>query len=205
MHSPRFSVAPAVAGSLFLAAAAAAAEPHAAHPAALSLSRLSEEIATLTALPEERRDQRSEALRRILRDHFNLPLIGRALLGRHWRSATEAQRDAYQYAFEEHAFQLVDAQLDRIAGGSLTIARTVARNERETFVYTFFERGGDAPLEVQWRFRNRKEDGEPRIVDVTVEGISLFATKRDDFASIIETTGVDGLVAALRTLSEKPR
>lgn len=179
-------------------AAGAAAD----HPAALSLSSLVADVTALTALPEERQADRTEAVRRILHEYFNLPLIGRAVLGRHWRSITDAQKDAYQLAFKEHTVQLVDGQLERISGGSLTILRTVPRNDRETFVYTRFLRGGDEPLEVRWRFRNRKEDGAPRIVDVAVEGVSLFATKRQEFAAIVEAEGIDGLVAALQAMNE---
>ncbi len=205
MHSARLSIGLAVAGGLVVAAAAASADAPADHPAARSLSRLAEEVSALTALPETHREQRSRAIRRILQEYFNLPLIGRAVLGHRWRSITEPQKEAYQQAFEVHTVQLVNAQLDRIADGSLTILRTVPRNERETFVYTHFRREGDSPLEVQWRFRNHRTDGEPRIVDVAVEGVSLFATKRQDFAAIVETAGVDGLIAALRTMNETAR
>ena len=172
------------------------------HPAALSLSNLVADVTALTAVPEERQADRTEAVRRILQEYFNLPLIGRAVLGRHWRSVTDAQKDAYQHAFEEHTVQLVDGQLERISGGSLTVLRTVSRNDRETFVYTRFQRDGEGPLEVRWRFRNRKEDGAPRIVDVAVEGVSLFATKRQEFAAIVEAAGIDGLVEALQAMNE---
>ncbi|MCY4431281.1 MAG: ABC transporter substrate-binding protein [Rhodospirillales bacterium] len=172
------------------------------HPAALSLSNLVADVTALTAVPEERQADRTEAVRRILHEYFNLPLIGRAVLGRHWRSVTDAQKDAYQHAFEEHTVQLVDGQLERISGGSLTVLRTVSRNDRETFVYTRFQRDGEGPLEVRWRFRNRKEDGAPRIVDVAVEGVSLFATKRQEFAAIVEAAGIDGLVEALQAMNE---
>ena len=172
------------------------------HPAALSLSNLVADVTALTAVPEERQADRTEAVRRILHEYFNLPLIGRAVLGRHWRSVTDAQKDAYQHAFEEHTVQLVDGQLERISGGSLAVLRTVSRNDRETFVYTRFQRDGEGPLEVRWRFRNRKEDGAPRIVDVAVEGVSLFATKRQEFAAIVEAAGIDGLVEALQAMNE---
>ncbi|MCE2473985.1 MAG: ABC transporter substrate-binding protein [Alphaproteobacteria bacterium] len=189
-----------VSGAFVLACSVAGTA--AEHPAALSLSNLVADVTALTAVPEERRADRTEAVRRILHEYFNLPLIGRAVLGRHWRSITDAQKDAYQHAFEEHTVQLVDGQLERISGGSLAVLRTVSRNDRETFVYTRFQRDGEGPLEVRWRFRNRKEDGAPRIVDVAVEGVSLFATKRQEFAAIVEAAGIDGLVEALQAMNE---
>ena len=185
-------------GCVGLALAWSTAVAAADHPAERSLSSLAADVTALTAAPENR----AEAVRGILRAYFNLPLIGRAVLGRHWRSITDAQKDAYQRAFEDHTVRLVDAQLERISGGSLAILRTVPRNDRETFVYTRFGRAGDEPLEVRWRFRNRKEDDAPRIVDVAVEGVSLFATKRQEFAAIVEADGIDGLVEALRAMNE---
>lgn len=191
-------------GSLVVATASASADTDADHPAAVLLTNLAQDVAPLVSLPEERQEERARAVRRMLHDYFNLPLIGRAVLGRHWRTISDAQKQAYQHAFEDHTVQLVDTQLDRIAGGSLTILRTVPRNDRETFVYTLFRRDGDEPLEVRWRFRNRKADGAPRIVDAAVEGVSLFATKRQDFAAIVEAEGIDGLVEALRAMNEAP-
>lgn len=189
-------------GSLIVATASASADTEADHPAAALLTHLAQGVATLVSFPEERQEERTGAVRRILHDYFNLPLIGRAVLGRHWRTISDAQKEAYQLAFEDHTVQLVDTQLDRIAGGTLTILRTVPRNDRETFVYTHFRRDGGELLEVRWRIRNRKQDGQPRIVEVAVEGVSLFATKRQDFAAIMEAEGIDGLVEALRSMNE---
>lgn len=193
-----------VAAAAVLVAAAATPTLAQDDPAADLLSSLATDVEELTSLPQQHDEERAAAVRRLLNEYFNLPLIGRAVLGRHWRTITDAQKEAYQEAFEDHTVDLIGAQLDLITGDSLNILRTVPRNERETFVYSHFTRAGEEPLEVQWRFRNRKSDGKPRIVDVAVEGVSLFATKRQDFAAIMEAEGIDGLVNALRSMHEAP-
>ena len=191
-----------IAAAAVLAAVAATPVLAQDNPAAALVSSLAADVEELTSLPLRDEEERAIAVRRLLHEYFNLPLVGRAVLGRHWRTITDAQKEAYQHAFEDHTVHLIDAQLDLIAGGALTILRTVSRNEREAFVYSHFTRAGENPLEVQWRFRNRKSDGKPRIVDVAVEGVSLFTTKRQDFAAIMEAEGIEGLVNALRSMHE---
>ncbi len=191
-----------VAAAAVLAAVAATPTLAQDDPAAGLLSSLAADVEELTSLPQQHVEERAAAVRSLLHEYFNLPLVGRAVLGHHWRTITDTQKEAYHRAFENHTVHLIDGQLDLIAGGSLNILRTVPRNERETFVYSHFTRAGREPLEVQWRFRNRKSDGKPRIVDVAIEGVSLFTTKRQDFVAIMEAEGIDGLVNALQSMHE---
>ncbi len=188
-----------VALSALLVAGSAAAEDDVVEEV---LSGLVADVTALTEMPEAAGAQRADTIRRILDDYFNLPIIGRAVLGRYWRTITDSQKDAYLAAFEGHTVRLIDSQLGLISGGSLQILRTVPRNRFETVVYSRFNQEGEEPLEVQWRLRNRKADGAPRVVDVAIEGVSLFATRREDFAATIESDGIDGLVEALQRLTE---
>ena len=47
-------------------------------------------------------------------------------------------------------------------------------------------------IDVDWRVRSDK-NGNVRIIDVKIEGISLVATQRDDFTARISSSGISGL------------
>ena len=47
-------------------------------------------------------------------------------------------------------------------------------------------------LDIDWRVRSDK-DGNIKIIDVKIEGISMVATQRDDFTARISSSGVNGL------------
>ena len=46
-------------------------------------------------------------------------------------------------------------------------------------------------------------DGEYRIIDIAIEGISMAVTKRSEFSALIQSKGIDGLIAALRLRANK--
>ena len=54
--------------------------------------------------------------------------------------------------------------------------------------------GEQPPLDVDWRVRLQK-DGSYRIIDLTVGGVSMLITQKNEYAAIIEQNG--GKVQAL--------
>ena len=55
----------------------------------------------------------------------------------------------------------------------------------------------DPPLKIEWRVR--VENGNPIIIDVLPEGVSLVLTYRSEFDEVISRNGLDGLLNELRT------
>ena len=47
-------------------------------------------------------------------------------------------------------------------------------------------------------YRLRGDSGAFKIVDITVEGVSLLTTQRSEFNGIVERKGIDGLIEALK-------
>ena len=47
-------------------------------------------------------------------------------------------------------------------------------------------------------YRLKKVKGEWRIIDVDVEGIWLVDNYRSQFASVVNSSGIDGLIKSLR-------
>ena len=50
-------------------------------------------------------------------------------------------------------------------------------------------------------FRVRPTNGTFKLIDVVVEGLSMLKTQRDEFSSVIQRNGVDGLIASLQESS----
>ena len=49
----------------------------------------------------------------------------------------------------------------------------------------------------------RITDDRPRIIDVSVEGVSMVVTQRSEFASVIQRNGVEGLIEVVRARTTK--
>lgn len=146
-----------------------------------------------------RREMRIERFRQYFKDHFAVNGIGKWILGRYWRKASEAERAEYLELFED---LMVISYVDRFAsyvGEPLRIYKSLAMDENNVTVYSDIHQNDDAKaLRVDWRV-GRKGD-LLKIVDVVVEGTSMSNTLRSDFGSIIRQRGgkVAGLLVALR-------
>lgn len=155
-------------------------------------------IAALTE-PSVSRDERKNRFRVLLNEHFAVDTIGRWVLGRYWNDATEPEQKEYLDLFE---MLIVTTYVDRFnnySGEKLTVDGTVPATGGDLVVNSRITRpaGGD-PLEVGWRVRSR--DGQFKIVDVIVAGVSMGQTQRSEFSSVIRRSGgkVEGLLAKLR-------
>jgi phospholipid transport system substrate-binding protein len=146
------------------------------------------------------RPERINRFRRMFNDSFAVEVIGRWILGRHWREATDAQRAEYLKLFED---LMVVSYVDRFAeyaGDALKVHRALTENESTVTVFSEIVRpGGSQPVRVDWRVGRNKESAY-KVVDVVIEGTSMSNTMRADFTSVINQKGgqVSGLIEVLR-------
>jgi phospholipid transport system substrate-binding protein len=141
--------------------------------------------------------QKFERLVALLDGPIDLELIARLILGRHWRSASEAQRAEYLQLFRAFALDNLASRLHVYDGQDFEIVGAQAVDERDAVVATRVTGGSRPPLKVDWRVRER-DDGHLVAIDVIVEGVSLIVTQRSEFSAVIERRGMDGLLAELR-------
>jgi phospholipid transport system substrate-binding protein len=141
--------------------------------------------------------QKFDRLVALLDGPIDLELIARLILGRHWRSASEAQRTEYLELFRAFALDNLASRLHVYDGQDFEIVGAQAVNERDAVVATRVTGGGRPPLKVDWRVRELDE-GALVAIDVIVEGISLIVTQRSEFSAVIERQGMEGLLAELR-------
>ncbi|MGZ9020574.1 MAG: MlaC/ttg2D family ABC transporter substrate-binding protein, partial [Rhodoplanes sp.] len=85
-------------------------------------------------------------------------------------------------------------RFSRYSGEQLKVTRTVGDKESgDTIVYSEISRPAGEPLHVGWRVR--KYGSSFKIVDVSVEGVSMGQTQRSEFSSVIRNNG--GSLSAL--------
>jgi phospholipid transport system substrate-binding protein len=147
-------------------------------------------------------DQREERFRKILNAKFEVKLLARFTLGRFWRRATEMQQKEYTSLFEDFIVKAYAGRFADYKGGNFVVGKIRNINERDNLVQSNVVLTDGRKIPVDWRVRNGKE---LKIVDVSVEGVSMAITQRDEFSSIINQNGgkIDGLLAALRKKTGK--
>ena len=139
---------------------------------------------------------REARFRDLLRQGFDLPFIARFALGPNWRRATAEQRSDYLVVFGEYVVQTYSPRLGGYTGEAMSIVAECRAGEKDSLVETEIVRPSGPTISAEWRVR--VIDGEYRIIDIAIEGISMAVTKRSEFSAVIQSEGIDGLIAALR-------
>lgn len=184
-----------------LSAIVPAAAPTETSPrsAARFVERLGRELSAVIANRALAPGQRDMALRGLFLNGFEVETIGRIVLGRYWHGATPVQLAEYRRLFEKF---LLARYADRfLRYGTARIALTGARAGKRNIaiIESRVEFSGKPSLRVDWLVRT-SGNGEQRVIDLIVNGLSMAITQRYEFISIIENHGgdIEGLLAALR-------
>jgi len=197
----RALLAMAVAAALpLLTARAADAEP--ATAAAETLVRdLAEGAWTLLHRADLDRGQRLEELVELLEAKTDVPLLGRLALGRHWQRLSPQQQDRYEQLFSEVVMGSLARRLDQYVSGAagtvdehMQFLTSQPVGKDDVLVRTRVRTQQGDVVNVDWRLRGREQ---PVILDLVIEGASLLVTQRSEFATVIERSDVDGLLAEL--------
>ncbi len=144
-------------------------------------------------LPEKRAE-----VARLLREAVDVRGVGQFVLGRHWRTASEAQRAQFLELFEETLVRNLSSRFGELQGVTFEVGRTQARGEDGVSVATTVSRPGQPAVVLDWLVS--EASGRPLIVDLVAEGTSLRITQRSEYSSVIQRGGgrLDTLLDAMR-------
>ena len=100
------------------------------------------------------RVERIRRFRAILDRDFDITTIGRWVLGRYWRSATQTERSEYFELFERLIVANYVDRFSRYSGETLEVLRAQAKGKNDVIVSTRMIRPtGGEPVDVAWRVR----------------------------------------------------
>ncbi|MFP6728799.1 MAG: ABC transporter substrate-binding protein [Alphaproteobacteria bacterium] len=183
--------------AIFFALIAASSAVFAAtEDAAQFVQRLGDQTIDTLRAPYLTLDERRDQFRGLLSQGFDIPFIGRFVIGRYWRGATSEQRGDYMALYSEFFLNTYTSRLGESDGQTFVVTGARAANAKDVVVRSLLNRAGGQPFVTDWRVRNF--NGRYRVIDVMVEGISLALTQRSEFASVARRGGLDGLLATLR-------
>lgn len=137
--------------------------------------------------------------RSILNEAFALDYIARITLSRHRRKATEEELAEYFSLFPEFILKVNSSRLQKLDTTKIDIERVTPHAKSDIFIRTKAYNSENKSIDVDWRVRSDK-NGNVRIIDVKIEGISLVATQRDDFTARISSSGISGLNKYMRDI-----
>jgi phospholipid transport system substrate-binding protein len=161
------------------------------------IQRLGDRTVAILNEPQSQNAQKLKQLKALLDESTDLALVGRLVMGRYWREASQAQKADYLKLFTALVMQTMAERFSWYTGETFEITDAKPVDERDTMVSTRIIRpSGKPPILVDWRVR-KSEQGY-LLIDIVAEGVSLVVTQRSEAADIAGRSGIDGLLKEMR-------
>jgi len=196
----------AVTSSLMVAVIAAPLSSSAAYATEMTeesalklVESLGQEAVQLLASKDLSPPEKQQGFTSLIERDFDMKLIGRFVLGKNWRAATESEKSEYLELFKKYIINTYQKRIGEYSGENLDIVKAKPLNNKEFLVNSVIVRPKGPKIQLDWRVRKSKS-GELKIIDIIVENVSMALTHRDEFTSVISQNGgkVEGLLQKLR-------
>jgi phospholipid transport system substrate-binding protein len=129
--------------------------------------------------------------------HVDFRESARLATGKAWNGATPEQQDQIVNEFRAMLVRIYSNAIGIYRGQTMKVLPVrLSPDGTDVTVRNQFLRAGQPPVPVDYAMR--KTPAGWMIYDITVDGVSLVLTYRDEFDQIIRVSGVDGLIKRMK-------
>jgi phospholipid transport system substrate-binding protein len=147
-------------------------------------------------------EQKRDRIEDIAYGAMDFQTLSKLVLARNWSKFSPAQQSEFTAEFKRHLSVTYGRNVDNYNNEKVQIVGERQATRGDVVVQTKILRGGGtADVVVDYRLRQR--DGQWKIIDVIVEGVSLVSNFRSQFQDIISNGGPDRLLALLKEKNAK--
>jgi len=134
--------------------------------------------------------ERSEQIRRIVREMFDFDEISRRALSRHWQALPREEQAEFVTLFRDILERAYLAQVEAAGGEKISFLGESFENGSATVRSKVVTRqGSEIPLD----YRLHVRDGSWRIYDVAIQGVSFISSYRTQFDRVIRAESYNSL------------
>ena len=147
------------------------------------------------------KDEKMEELKIIAKETVDIRGIGFYTLGQARKNLNDEQKKKYSELFKKYFLKSFSSRLAEYTNPEIDVKSKEILNENYTIVYSVLKATNERPeVKIDWRIYT-KDQKNPLIRDLIIEGLSLARTQKEEFASILNSN--DGDINALfKTLDE---
>ncbi len=164
------------------------------------VKQTAESIVLRIKAEQEKIDEQPEHLFKLVDDvvlpHFDFEKMSKWVLGKYWRKADQTQREAFTIEFRHLLVRTyAKALADGVDQPIEYLPLRAKPNDTDVTVSTEILQDGGFPIPINYSMY--LVDGEWKVYDVDIDGISLVTNYRTSFSSEIRRKGIDGLIEKL--------
>jgi len=181
---------------LFFAASHAVASP-AREQLAATIDSIIKILEDDTLKSEAYAAQRREALRKVIYARFDFEKMSQLSLARHWRDRTPAERQTFVRLFSRLLEDTYVGKIEAYNDEKVRYVKEQIRGNKAQIDTVVLSDTIEIPIDYRMY---AAADGQWRVYDMVVEGVSLVANYRSQFSRMLESDSFESLI---RQLEEK--
>ena len=135
-------------------------------------------------------NEKNDKFTNLVMSAIDLNLISQFVLSKTWKSATDDQKERYISAFKKYFINSYANKLDQYSG-----ERIIVTGSKEAGKYIIVDsniiREGTDTLKINLKWRLLNTNGDIKIIDLNIEGISLVIAQREEFQSFLTNNNSD--------------
>lgn len=141
--------------------------------------------------------EKQTRFRAMFSTYFDLPAIGRFVLGRYTRTAKPEEMTTFTPLFEDVIVYTWSRRFSEYNGQTLKVGAATPDGDDGAIVKSTIVGNAGESFAVDWRLRKRPDGW--KVVDVIVAGVSMAITYRNEYNTIIaQQGGFSGLISQLQ-------
>ena len=147
------------------------------------------------------KEEKIEKLKTIAKDTVDIKGIGFYTLGATRKNLSDSEKREYLEKFEDYFLKSFSSRLAEYTNPEIDVYGKEVLNKNYTIVNSTLKAPSERPeIKINWRIYTKNQD-QPLIRDLIIEGLSLARTQKEEFASVLSSN--DGDINALfKTLEE---
>lgn len=150
-------------------------------------------------------NQRRDQLINIVDGVVDTNWIAKFVLGKHYRTATDAQKEQFKKLYHEFMVNTYGPKFNGYNGEKFSITSVTSDGNYYTAKCIFYPKNNEPNINIDFRVRKNTSSNQPPflVFDVVAEGVSLIETQRSEFGEVISKDGLDKFMVDLQERIKK--
>ena len=154
------------------------------------VNKFADEAIIILSNNEINDNEKNDKFTNLVMSAIDLNLISQFVLSKTWKSATNDQKERYISAFEKYFINSYANKLDQYSGEKILVTGSEEAG-KYVIVDSNIIREGTNTLKINLKWRLLNINGDIKIIDLNIEGISLVIAQREEFQSFLTNNNSD--------------
>ncbi len=144
---------------------------------------------------ESQREKRRKTLERIVGERFDFKKMSQLSLARHWKERTASEKEEFVDLFGRLLKNTYISKIEAYTDEKIIFLRERIKKKKAQIDTKIITRTNEIPI--NYRMFTRKND-QWMVYDLIIEGVSLIANYRSQFAQMLEKNSFEDLLEKLK-------